>query len=159
MKEYAAFGADAGDAVTGGAALFPTATATTVRVSGGKSGDVLTTDGPFAGPALLRPRLCDEAIRLAREPGLSPSGSGTGPATGLAELDAVVGLERLHLWHACRGALLERLGRHEEAARAYVRALQEAPSPEEAAFLRERLAMSDQRARGRAGGPDERRAG
>ena len=32
----------------GGAALYPTATATTVRVSGGRGGNVLTTDGPYA---------------------------------------------------------------------------------------------------------------
>jgi RNA polymerase sigma-70 factor (ECF subfamily) len=62
-----------------------------------------------------------------------------GPAAGLAELDAVPGLERLHLWHACRGALLDRLGRAGEARAAYTSALACDPSPEEAAFLRERL--------------------
>ncbi|GHP16105.1 hypothetical protein RN2511_008410 [Rhodococcus sp. NKCM2511] len=48
MAEYGAFSASAGPAITGGAVLYPTSTATTVRVSGGKGGDVLTTDGPFA---------------------------------------------------------------------------------------------------------------
>lgn len=66
-------------------------------------------------------------------------GERDGPAPGLAELDAVRGLERQHLWHACRGALLDRLGRREEAVTAYRAALTCDPSPEEAAFLRERL--------------------
>lgn len=48
MADYGAFGEAAAPAIRGGAALFPTATATTVRVQGGKGGDVLTTDGPFA---------------------------------------------------------------------------------------------------------------
>ncbi|OZF40826.1 hypothetical protein CH296_00205 [Rhodococcus sp. 14-2496-1d] len=48
MAEYGAFSAAAGSAITGGAVLHPTSTATTVRVSGGKGGDVLTRDGPFA---------------------------------------------------------------------------------------------------------------
>jgi hypothetical protein len=48
MAEYSAFSAAASAIIRGGAALYPTATATTVRVSGGKGGDVLTTDGPYA---------------------------------------------------------------------------------------------------------------
>ena len=48
MAEYGAFSAAAAAVIRGGAALYPTATATTVRVSGGKGGDVLTTDGPYA---------------------------------------------------------------------------------------------------------------
>lgn len=48
MADYAAFGEGAAAVIRGGAALYPTATATTVRVSGGKGGDVLTTDGPYA---------------------------------------------------------------------------------------------------------------
>lgn len=67
-------------------------------------------------------------------------GERDGPARGLAELDAIPGLERLHLWHACRGALLDRLDRREEATDAYRAALACEPSPEESAFLRERLA-------------------
>ena len=62
-----------------------------------------------------------------------------GAAAGLAEVDAVAGLEGWHRWHACRAELLSRLGRREEAQAAYVRALGNTPSPPEAAFLRERL--------------------
>jgi hypothetical protein len=46
--EYRAFGEAAAAVIRGGAALYPTGTATTVRVKGGKGGDVVTTDGPFA---------------------------------------------------------------------------------------------------------------
>src|SRR3954454_11064283 len=46
--EYAEFGAAAASIIRGGAALYPTSTATTVHVTGGKGGDVVTTDGPFA---------------------------------------------------------------------------------------------------------------
>ena len=37
-KQYAEFGEDAGPHIRGGAALYPTATATTVRVQGGRVG-------------------------------------------------------------------------------------------------------------------------
>ena len=47
-KEYAAFGEAAAAVLRGGAALYPTSTATTVRVQGGKAGDVVATDGPYA---------------------------------------------------------------------------------------------------------------
>jgi hypothetical protein len=47
-KEYEVFGEAAAAALRGGAALYPTSTATTVRVAGGKGGDVIATDGPFA---------------------------------------------------------------------------------------------------------------
>ena len=46
--EYAAFGEAAGPYIRGGAALQPTSTATTIEVTGGKGGDMVTTDGPFA---------------------------------------------------------------------------------------------------------------
>jgi hypothetical protein len=46
MKEYTAFAEGAAAVIKGGNALYPTATATTVRVSGGKGGDVITSDGP-----------------------------------------------------------------------------------------------------------------
>jgi hypothetical protein len=72
MAGYGAFSASAGAAVTGGAALFPTSTATTVRVRGGQGGDVLTTDGPFAeakevlaGFFLLDAPDLDAAVALA----------------------------------------------------------------------------------------------
>jgi hypothetical protein len=48
MADYGAFGAAAAAVMRGGAALYPTTTGTTVQVEGGKSGKVLTTDGPFA---------------------------------------------------------------------------------------------------------------
>lgn len=74
MAEYGAFSAAAGSAITGGAVLHPTATATTVRVSGGKGGDVVTTDGPFAeakevlaGFFLLEAEDLDAAIALAAQ--------------------------------------------------------------------------------------------
>jgi len=45
--EYGEFMAAAGDIVQGGAALYQTSTATTVRVEE-KGGDLMTTDGPYA---------------------------------------------------------------------------------------------------------------
>lgn len=48
IGEYGAFSQAAAAVLRGGAALYPTNTATTVRVDGGKGGDVVTTDGPFA---------------------------------------------------------------------------------------------------------------
>jgi hypothetical protein len=77
--EYATFGETAGAAgvISGGAALQPTSTATTVRVQGGKGGDVVTADGPFAetrevlgGFYLLECADLDEAVVwAARIPG------------------------------------------------------------------------------------------
>jgi hypothetical protein len=46
--DYMAFGEAAEKVVSGGQALQPTGTATTVRVKGGKGGEVVTSDGPFA---------------------------------------------------------------------------------------------------------------
>ena len=46
--EYGVFGQAAAAIIRGGAALYPTSTATTVQVSGGKGGEVVTTDGPYA---------------------------------------------------------------------------------------------------------------
>jgi hypothetical protein len=74
--EYAAFGEAAAAVLRGGAALYPTSTATTVRVSG-KGGDVVTSDGPYAetkealtGFYLLECADLDEAIaRAATIPG------------------------------------------------------------------------------------------
>ena len=72
LAEYREFMAAAGAVVQGGKALYPTATATTVRVAGGKGGDVLTTDGPYAetkealtGYYLLDCADLDEAVRVA----------------------------------------------------------------------------------------------
>lgn len=72
MKEYAEFGAAAAAVIRGGNALYPTATATTVRVSGGKGGEILTSDGPYAetkealtGFYLLDCADLDEAVKVA----------------------------------------------------------------------------------------------
>ena len=74
MAEYNEFGAEAGAAgvVVGGEALQDTNTATTVHVNGGKGGEVITTDGPFAetkevlgGFYLLDCADLDEAVRWA----------------------------------------------------------------------------------------------
>ena len=71
MKEYSAFGEAAKAVIRGGAALYPTSTATTVRV-GAKGGTPLTTDGPYAetkealtGFYLLECADLDEAVRVA----------------------------------------------------------------------------------------------
>lgn len=48
MSDYGAFGATAAAVLRGGAALYPTTTATTLQVQGGKGGEVVTSDGPFA---------------------------------------------------------------------------------------------------------------
>src|SRR3954451_4171293 len=72
MTEYFAFGESAAAVIRGGAALYPTPSATTVRVNGGKGGDVVTTDGPYAetkevlsGFYLLECADLDEAVALA----------------------------------------------------------------------------------------------
>ena len=72
MKDYIEFGPAAADVIKGGHALYPTATATTVRVSGGKGGDVITSDGPYTetkealtGFYLLECADLDEAVAVA----------------------------------------------------------------------------------------------
>jgi hypothetical protein len=72
MKDYAEFGEAAEAVIRGGNALYPTATATTVKVSGGKGGDVVTSDGPYAetkealtGFYLLECADLDEAVQVA----------------------------------------------------------------------------------------------
>jgi hypothetical protein len=74
MGEYGAFGATAAAVLRGGAALYPTTTATTVRVNGGKGGEVVTSDGPFAetkevltGFYLMECADLDEAVRWAAQ--------------------------------------------------------------------------------------------
>ncbi|AQS71354.1 RNA polymerase sigma factor [Streptomyces pactum] len=65
-----------------------------------------------------------------------------GDEAGLALLDQLSGEERLrghHPYHAARGDLLRRLGRHSEAAAAYRRALDLAGSEPERAHLRRML--------------------
>ena len=72
MAEYVEFGRAAAAVIRGGSALYPTATATTVRVRGGKGGDVVTSDGPYAetkevlgGFYLIEAADLDEAIAIA----------------------------------------------------------------------------------------------
>lgn len=74
MAEYTAFGTEAGAAgvIGGGEALQPTATATTIHVKGGKGGEVVMSDGPFAetkevlgGFYLLDCADLDDAVRWA----------------------------------------------------------------------------------------------
>jgi RNA polymerase sigma-70 factor, ECF subfamily len=63
-----------------------------------------------------------------------------GPERGLALIDGIEGLDAyLHL-HSARADLLRRLGRTDEAAKAYERALDLATQPAEHAFLERRLA-------------------
>jgi hypothetical protein len=72
MAEYVAFGQAAAAVIRGGNALYPTATATTVRVPDGKGGEAVVSDGPYAetkealtGFYLLECADLDEAVALA----------------------------------------------------------------------------------------------
>lgn len=72
--DYMAFGEAAAAVIRGGAGLYPTSTATTVKVQGGKGGDVVTSDGPFAetkdaltGFYLFECADLDEAVRWAAQ--------------------------------------------------------------------------------------------
>jgi RNA polymerase sigma-70 factor (ECF subfamily) len=58
---------------------------------------------------------------------------------GLALIEAIDGLERYQLMHSARGDLLRRLGRTDEAAAAYRRALELAHHRSERDFLRARI--------------------
>jgi hypothetical protein len=48
MADYMEFGQNNGASLAGGEALHPTSTATTVHLEGGKGGNAVYTDGPFA---------------------------------------------------------------------------------------------------------------
>lgn len=74
MADYGAFSAAAADTIRGGAALFPTATATTVKVLGGRGGEVVLSDGPYveakevlSGFFLLECDDIDGAVALAAQ--------------------------------------------------------------------------------------------
>ncbi|MGH3080593.1 MAG: RNA polymerase sigma factor [Gaiellaceae bacterium] len=62
-----------------------------------------------------------------------------GADEGLDLIAQIRGLDDYHLLHAARADLLRRLGRRDEAAGAYRRALSLAPNPIERAFLERRL--------------------
>ena len=69
----------------------------------------------------------------------------SGPEAGLALADEQAdALDGYHLLHATRADLLRRLGRRDEAAAAYRRALELAGNPVERAFLERRLADVEQ---------------
>jgi RNA polymerase sigma-70 factor (ECF subfamily) len=63
-----------------------------------------------------------------------------GPEAGLELVERIDGLDRYHLLHATRADLLRRLGRREEAAAAYRRAVELASNQTERSFLEHRLA-------------------
>ncbi|HEY6030082.1 MAG TPA: hypothetical protein VIU44_05945, partial [Gaiellaceae bacterium] len=63
-----------------------------------------------------------------------------GPERGLELVERLHGLDRYHLLHAARADLLRRLDRRDEAAAAYRRAAELAPSEAERRFLERRLA-------------------
>ena len=72
MKLYGEFSRSAAAIIRGGAVLYPTATATTVRVPGGRGGEVVASDGPYAetkevltGFFLLECADLDEAVAVA----------------------------------------------------------------------------------------------
>ena len=74
MSDYREFGEKAGDAIVGGEALHDTSTATTVHVPGGKGGEPVFTDGPFAetkevlgGFYLIEAADLDEALKWAQQ--------------------------------------------------------------------------------------------
>ena len=76
MADYTEFGENAGAAgvIAGGEALHDTDTATTIQVNGGKGGEAVFTDGPFAetkevlgGFYILDVADLDEALKWAQQ--------------------------------------------------------------------------------------------
>jgi RNA polymerase sigma-70 factor (ECF subfamily) len=63
-----------------------------------------------------------------------------GPQAGLELVDAIAGLDRYPWWHAARGELLRRLGRHDAARIAYEQAISLGMNEPQAEHLRRRLA-------------------
>ena len=72
-----------------------------------------------------------------------------GPERGLEEVDRIDGLDSYQHLHSARGELLQRVGRREEAAAAYRRALDLAANPVERTFLEWRLSELGTDRRGR----------
>ncbi len=72
LEEYREFGRQDAAVIQHSAVLYPTNTATVVRVVGARGGDVVTTDGPYAetkealtGYYLLEAADLDEAVAIA----------------------------------------------------------------------------------------------
>jgi hypothetical protein len=72
LEEYRRFGQENAGSIVASAVLHPTNTATVVRVTGARGGDVVTTDGPYAetkealtGYYLIEAADLDEAVALA----------------------------------------------------------------------------------------------
>ncbi len=90
---------------------------------------------------MLYDRLADldasPVIRLNRAVAVAME---SGPEEGLAEIERIEGLEGYHLMHSARADLLQRVGRPDEAAAAYERALELTASPVERSFLERRRA-------------------
>ncbi|WP_406509408.1 RNA polymerase sigma factor [Streptomyces sp. NBC_00212] len=89
-------------------------------------------------------RLYDQLLALAPTPVVALNravavAETKGPAEALALVDALA-LDSYHLFHATRADLLRRLGRGEEAAKAYEKALDRTGNAAERAFLERRLA-------------------
>ncbi|MDX6233791.1 MAG: hypothetical protein QOH68_2863 [Nocardioidaceae bacterium] len=80
-----------------------------------------------------------DVVRLNRAVAL---GERDGPGAGLAALEQLDGLDRFHLWHACRAELLGRLGRTSEAAAAFQSALACDPPAADRRHLDRRLAAT-----------------
>ena len=78
-----------------------------------------------------------DVVRLNRAVAV---GEHHGARAGLDELDRLVGLDRFHLWHACRAELLARLGDRDGAVEAYERAFVCKPPAAERRFIERRLA-------------------
>jgi RNA polymerase sigma factor (sigma-70 family) len=78
-----------------------------------------------------------EIVRLNRAVAVAER---DGPRAGLEALDELTELDRFHLWHACRGELLARLGRTDEARSAFDRALACDPPAADRRHLDRRIA-------------------
>ena len=91
--------------------------------------------------------LYDELMRVVPSPVVALNrgvaiAMARGPAAGLEVLDGLAGedqLQQLHLYHSARADLLGRVGRRDEAAAAYGRALELATTAAERRFIARRL--------------------
>ena len=77
-----------------------------------------------------------DVVRLNRAVAI---GERDGPMAGLEELDRLEGLDRFHLWHACRAQLLARSGDRSGAVEAYARAKACDPPAAELRFIERQL--------------------